>query len=749
MKNRFLYLLFLAVALFTACSPQPGETPPVATPLATVLLADLERETAVAVSPTSLPALPPATEIPATPIPTSIPPTATAIPDQLVGEFWLRPDAVWPPADYAELFLAAVAAGEMRYEQGLVAVLQIIAGEATLKEHFGDVVLAHYEANYAVALAREYLQNGSDTAAQAEINRLLAILAPDPERLLAYAVPQPTGQSQINSSKAIIASKLASADPVQCRELWQEGFPAGSNVICLQYAERALGSGVSRVFYPAYWWPSDQKLAFANAAMEALADSAAVYSQYGPIYSMDLVFSQLDYSLNTADEVAAAIAMGQQNSCQIVVFPLSLKSSYELGIDSFKQAIAHEVFHCFQAWHIPAETNGSPAANTWWAEGSAEFFSNVVYPATNNEWQFIDSFDARSATTPIYQMGYENTIFFQYLANTIGVTGLMDLLQSLPGKTTPEETAAALAAYPDMENLFHDFARAFMDRNIADTSGVLLPIKGTLAPGYHITINKDASAALATAPFVLSRYQFTFAAQNLFNVSLNSSGGPGLESARPGYTRGETWGAMPGLVGAGCQEQYYTLVSTTTAMGSPARVTDLTATHEKDTACDQCLVGTWELDLVYYADALLSDLFEDDDVSYRLNDITGNIRLQFTDSGYFQNMYQDFTVDTSMLMKNSAGGTFATALVMITSGTAGGSYWLDTESNLLLMVRTASTVVRQMRIDNSGGTLRPVFTNLGHVGDGRTYTCTATELITHTVDADGQPSQNIYMRIRE
>jgi hypothetical protein len=222
----------------------------------------------------------------------------------------------------------AVAAGEISYEQGLVAVLQIIAGEATLKEHFGDVVLAHYEANYAVALAREYLRNGSDTAVQAEINRLLAILAPDPERLLAYAVPQPTGQSQINSSKANTASKSASADPVQCRELWQEGFPEGSSVICLQYAEQALGSGVSRVFYPAYWWPSDQKLAFANAAMEALADSAAVYSQYGPIYSMDLVFSQLDYSLNTTDEAAAAIAMGQQNSCQIVVFPLSLKSSY-------------------------------------------------------------------------------------------------------------------------------------------------------------------------------------------------------------------------------------------------------------------------------------------------------------------------------------------------------------------------------------------------------------------------------------
>ena len=100
----------------------------------------------------------------------------------------------------------------------------------------------------------------------------------------------------------------------------------------------------------------------------------------------------------------------------------------ENGMDAFMQAIAHEAFHCFQDWNFdrPAYNN-----NAWWLEGSAEFFSNVVYQDKNNEYVYLEDFDDHSINKSLLQMDYENFLFFQYLANRMGEMGAINLLEAL------------------------------------------------------------------------------------------------------------------------------------------------------------------------------------------------------------------------------------------------------------------------------------------------------------------------------
>jgi hypothetical protein len=181
-------------------------------------------------------------------------------------------------------------------------------------------------------------------------------------------------------------------------------------------------------------------------------------------------------------------------------------------------------------------------------------------------------------------------------------------------------------------------------------------------------------------------------------------------------------------------------------MGQGTHTASLQVQHEKNTDCDQCLAGTWQIDLEQFATNVTRSLYADGETSFSLNSIGGAIELTFMESGAYQTTYHDFTMDSSMASGTFSGGSFATSIVMLLTGQVRGSYWLDTETGLLVMTPTLSTAVIQMRVGENSGAPRPMFAADGLPGDGTLYTCTANELIIHTTDENSQAMENRYVR---
>ena len=185
-----------------------------------------------------------------------------------------------------------------------------------------------------------------------------------------------------------------------------------------------------------------------EAAMEAMLASAAVYGQWGTIADATIIFSLLPYadSSGTGFMSVPWQQMSPGEPCPILIYT----DSFGVNLDQFKQAVAHELFHCYQAWNYPAVVN-LYSANRWWVEGGAEYFSNVVYSAVDYEHRATPYFDANSTLKSILDMAYENAVFFQYLANQMGgPAGVLGLFDSLPISGGRSAQEGALANYGDM-----------------------------------------------------------------------------------------------------------------------------------------------------------------------------------------------------------------------------------------------------------------------------------------------------------
>jgi hypothetical protein len=379
-------------------------------------------------------------------------------------------------------------------------------------------------------------------------------------------------------------------------------------------------------------------------------------------------------------------------SCRLVLYPISIldnearkTSPQDFGI--FKQTVAHEMFHCFTAWNYPAHwTAGFQGAYDvldWWLEGAAEYFSNVVYPATNDEWLRMDEWKVNSATTSVVFMTYDNFGFFQYLGNVLGNNGLLSLLAKTPTSGDEVTQAVALAAHPGMEGLFHDYARSFMDGKIQDSAGAGVYLSTTpvyVPPEYRLDIAAPEILHLSSPPFVLMRYGLIFKQGRQYMLAPVLSGAPGLDASRPRDVPG-AWTDLPPKVTAACDEvRYFELVTSTTESASDFDV-ELTITTEEGAACDKCLIGTWDLNIPSFTEYSEAPFAETPGL-YQFDAAGGLWRFRFRADGTMKGEF-DFFYTYSL---HQEGGDFGADIVtngkIDIDGTGEGNYLSDGLSNL-------------------------------------------------------------------
>jgi hypothetical protein len=577
--------------------------------------------------------LPPSTTSPGGAAPESSAPVPTAEPEPLT------------PSDFTAVLDAEVAAGQITYEEGLIRLLRSFLGDpqVSLPAAYAEVVTT--EGNSTVERAWDYIAVGTDEASKAEMLRLLDLLFPTTEQLEAYSQPAETRLAGPGLARP--------AAQLNCASLWMGGFPLGEGVPaypCFSHVRQTVpGVATFTVYFPAAWRGDATLLPWFERAREAASYSLVTLGRYGSFDDVSLVFSFVE--AGTAAYLATTHPYRHEETCPVLIYPIALA----LSDDQFRQVIAHEIFHCFQFKNLAAQMHIEQRVKMWWSEASAEYFSNVVYPGVNYENRWVSGFDSLSPHTPLYQMGYENFGFFQFLANRWGDSAVLTFLESMPTDGGVSEQQNRLAAWPGMQDVFHEFGKAYLDLSIADSGGGTIPFVPSFEHTVEIprgTLQQDFSPQ----PFVLDRHEMFFVDDTRFSIQREIAEGAGMDSANPGARPG-AWGPLPSTINTACGEgEYILLVTTAVPSGSPPGVLSVATNGEaldEDTECETCLLGTWTLDNESYfahmgrewpiiVNMLPSYGLPTDGVQSFLTGVFGVMQISFSDDGRATGTQEDW-----------------------------------------------------------------------------------------------------------
>jgi hypothetical protein len=564
--------------------------------------------------------------------------------------------------------------------------LSLFTGETQAEVAFRETP-AFLEGFGLVREAQRYAREGEDPALRQEIADRLNRLGPTSDRLIEYAEPAPT------SWNAPRVAARASA-PEDCASLFgaysQDGFPPGSGIKCLLYKEGGIGGQTVRVYWPIAFINNTD---YADAAYTGILQSWQVYSKLTPaggpaqMKGVDLLFMILP-EVEDPEVLAMVPSESTDDRCLIMVYLGAIQANEQKQATDddygyFLQTIAHEMFHCFQVWNHPALADDKWSVQDWWGEGTAEYFSNVVYPSVDNEWRWMTAWLGNTATDTILEESYANFGFFQYMGNKLGNNGLLALINSMTPAVGGDEDAQAaqLATFPNIQTLFAEYARDYVDGKIADTSKKLYPTAPPIIhPAYQIDVSKAGVNNLDATPFTLIRYKLTFAPGHEYKLTTTVQGGDGVHTSRP-TEAAAAWGDLPVSIKPACGPSEYYLVMTTTQPSAAPYKIGLDVAMGDAIGCDPCLVGTWDLNLPSFTEYSEAP-FQEITGLYQFDAAGGLWRYRFRPDGTMRAEF-DFFYTYSL---HQAGGDFGADITtngkIDIDGTGEGTYLSDGLSNL-------------------------------------------------------------------
>jgi hypothetical protein len=502
-----------------------------------------------------------------------------------------------------------------------------------------------------------------------------------------------------------IAPAIADSAVLDCGDFWTaDDLPharSGSALRCIEYrpssATSRFGPGRDhRIFYPAYWerYPRPTSLRLLETLAEGLTESIDRLGGLLPVYPMYVVVSDhlaLHHGAEDWDTLATAAGtwIAANEPCPIVIYSSIYSGICSGGLEScpdkLKQVVAHEVFHCLQSAHFGDRMDDDYEARKWWTEGTAEYFSSVVYPRVNGEHEYARDY---SPDTEILLQDYENVVFFQYLADQggLGDRGVLDLIRRMPTTETFATEQRALAAFPGMQDLLHGFGRAFLDENIRDGGGGIMPVR--VNRGATQTIVASGTVALEARSFTLGRVQIALAPGRRYQVTSRLQGADGRLSVRRRSERGD-WTAMPSEIETDCDSgRVYYVLATSAAQSTEKLHVRLTfQSEQKDCGrcsetnrnaaqirADRCLLGQWKAtasSMERYLSAAYSRVGSAHAQITNLG-VRGEGQVRFTPGGRFFVAAREVQARSRIDM-----GSVSANITVTTNGPVCGNYWAD------------------------------------------------------------------------
>jgi hypothetical protein len=587
-------------------------------------------------------------------------------------------------------------------EQGIMLVLESMLQPGIVPQQLVAAPAEEGTIEYGdfLMVADHYRQYGRDEQARDRISSLLGRVFVDIKVLEQWAKPSAqstTEESTKTAGNFFVAAARAQTSSASCREVWDGLFPAETTPrYCFDVEAWTYRGSNIRIFYPIDWNDNPADKAWVGRTKTSINQSLDKF-----VGNLGLRNENIDvqfHTRNVNDRTRAdSSAFSSSESCRIRAFPRSFVSDpdstsrYQNSIESsFKQVVAHETYHCFQAWNFPeqdfgpylsdtatsTEINAFYRARNWWLEGTAEFFSNYVFPCTQTEFERIAQFDEQSPNTSMIEMAYENVLFFMYMGRS-DPASVVDMSRNMATSGEMEEQYAAAAGY-GLGRKFQRFGEAYVDENIRDSCpDVKMPVSPYIDE-YDVARGSERDEALAR--FVLGRIDLNFSSGD-YNLEYEHGSVDFRISARE--LEDTLWKPPPGPVNAGCQYRNMRMVMTYSQLDTPTETFFIRETNPPDAApertskIDSCLIGSWRAtnaSMQAIGDWAAAEPMTRKGMTTEKKVVSGQVSGTFRRNGFVVGHMRDFTqqyltrlnmgtqntvLGTTVIMNDSSGARYS------------------------------------------------------------------------------------------
>lgn len=189
---------------------------------------------------------------------------------------------------------------------------------------------------------------------------------------------------------------------------------------------------------------------------------------------------------------------GREGECLITQFLLGRGGDP----DELAVTVAHEIFHCLQFASLSlGQMRTIGRGGDWWVEGTAEYFAALAVPESLEFTDRSAPFNAAvEESIALNAMGHESVIFFYWLHQARGPSGLMPFMRAMAEDGSASAQQAAMRAQlPDEEWL--RFAEDYSDRAIGHPQGGALALN---PPGGEVlSFDENETLEFPLAPFVI------------------------------------------------------------------------------------------------------------------------------------------------------------------------------------------------------------------------------------------------------
>ncbi len=550
-----------------------------------------------------------------------------------------------PPLTFDEVLDARVESGEWTEGEGLLYIMKIFTGELSLQDDSELQSVYDIDATGIILRLQEFISNpGNDSLIKTELETMLNNLFPSKEMLDAISTPS----ADSNTLKVASPKTINNQQVVLCEDLRKVGIDKliQGKVVCFEHIDLSENLK-TRIYYPNVFVDDDELM-----NMLLLTKTAVEKSM--------LFFSDLELSppASTAVQIqfpGSGLQQGMglfnnDNTCSITLFP-ELASYYDTT-EKYQQYLASVIFMCY----AQANIKKPGLDDMWWFFGSAEYFSNLVFPGANKEHANNIFFDTLSMELPIQELEKENFVFFQYLGNQSNPKTIIKNLKEIAnGKSLSEFVS---------DQMFNSFVVDYLSTGIPDSDGrtiikAIVPIE-QYDSSYRANINETEDIYFEGLLFVASRFVIEYEKEKRFVQSAVEnweSIGSGSYTAVEAdlYQNKAAWSAPPEEVRSYCDKsKYYLYVVTTTS--SPQFNPIVKVTKVEEASCDPCLLGVWKVDNEAFTDAMMT-FFEESGVDFTQSlpgtgeiymNITGDYFLGFKEGGEIGTWRNNFTISVGV-----------------------------------------------------------------------------------------------------
>jgi hypothetical protein len=295
-----------------------------------------------------------------------------------------------------------------------------------------------------------------------------------------------------------------------------------------------------------------------------------------------------------------------------------------------------------------------------------------------------------------------------------------------------------------MSDLFHRFGKAYLDKEITDTSGsakiLVHPRRGEV-----IRVKVGESHPIEAKRFQVARRRMVFEGGS-FNLRTDEPIiGVARDSAK--LQPDGPWEPLPEEIETGCEEKKYKLL-VTFAVATPAQNT-FEVIDENEPApearVDECLLGQWKATASSMEGFLSRGYSGVAGARLQSLGVSGEARVRFTSGGRLFASARQVQARSRMNM-----GDVEADMTVTTNGTMCGRYWADGSTlkmwDIENLMQSESTVALK-----DGPTTRGSISHAEHQTSGTfrqpaaqfQYVCGAGNISSVLEEVDGQPIENV------